>query len=220
MIFAVAGNHCGFIQMILRKFLILTLFSFLFSCTTFAQKITVHVFTENYKSLPGSDTIYYDFNKPLHWADFQGKVPATVPWGAMTASGFSFNSSMQREGNSIDISVGVYTFFTKHDSWKKPEANTPFQLEHEQHHFDITRLGTAKLENEIRKAHFTASNYRTLLNSIFNKVYAEEIAWQKQYDLETHNSLNTAKQLAWNKKISEEISRLKNGNLEEVSLKK
>ena len=206
--------------MTLRKFLILVLFSFLSSFKTFAQKITVHVFTENYKSKPGSDTIYYDFNKPLHWADFQGKVPTGVPWGAMTASGFSFNSSMNRDGNTIDISVGVYTFFTKHDSWKKPEANSPFQLEHEQHHFDITRLGSAKLENEIRNAHFTATNYRTLLNSIFNKVYLEEEAWQKQYDLETHNSLDTAQQLAWNKKISEEINKLKSGNLAEVSLKK
>jgi hypothetical protein len=58
------------------------------------------------------------------------------------------------------------------------------------------------------------------LNSIFNKVYIEEEAWQKQYDAETRNSLDTAGQLAWNKKISEEISKLKNGNLEEVSLKK
>lgn len=206
--------------MILRKFLILTLFCFLLCCKTFAQKITVHVFTENYKSLPGSDTIYYDFNNPLHWAEFQGKVPTAVPWGAMTASGFSFNSSMRREGNTIDISVGIYTFFTKHDSWKKPEANSPYQLEHEQHHFDITRLGSAKLEHEIRKAHFTASNYKTLLNSLFDKVYVEEMAWQKKYDFETHNSLDTAKQLAWNKKISQEISNLKNDEGEDTSLRK
>lgn len=179
----------------------------------------VHVFTENYKSIPGSDTIYYNFNEPLQWVDFQGKIPAGAPWGAMTASGFSFNSSMHRDENSIDISVGVYTFFTKHDSWKKPEVNSPYQLKHEQHHFDITRLGAAKLENEIRKAHFTASNYKTLLNSIFNKIYIEEAARQRQYDLETHNSLDTAKQLEWNKKISEEISGLKNRRGQEISIK-
>ncbi len=216
--FVVAENDCDLYKMIRQKFLILALFVFLFSFKTFAQKITVHVFTENYKSLPGSDTIYYDFNKPLYWADFRGKVPTAVPWGAMTASGFSFNSSMHQEGNAINISVGVYTFFIKHDSWKKPEANSPYQLEHEQHHFDITRLGSVKLEDEIRKAHFTATNYKTLLNSLFDKAYTEEIAWQKQYDLETHNSLDTAKQLAWNKKISEEIAALKNRKGEEVSL--
>ena len=203
-----------------RKFLILTLFVFLFSFKTFAQKVTVHVFTENYKTKPGSDTIYYDFNKPLSWPDFQGKVPNAVPWGAMTASGFSFNSSMTQDGDKLDIEVGVFTFFTKHDSWRKPDANSPYHLEHEQHHFDITRLGAARLENEIKKAHFTAGNYKSLLNSIFEKAYAEDVEWQKQYDLETHNSMDSAKQLEWNKKISSEIQKLKNGDDEQLSLKK
>ncbi len=114
----------------------------------------------------------------------------------------------------------MYTFFTKHDSWKKPNAHIPYHLEHEQHHFDITRLGAAKLEDEIRKAHFTRNNYKSLLNSIFDKVYNEEIAWQKQYDLETQNSMDSAKQLQWNKKISEEIRKLKNDHGQELSLKK
>ncbi len=206
--------------MIRFKVLLIILFSFLFSLQTFSQKITVHVFTENYKNVPGSDTIYYDFNRPLAWQDFQGKVPAGVPWGAMTASGFSFNSSLRQEGNNIDISVGVYTFFTKHDSWKKPEANSPYHLEHEQHHFDITRLGAAKLEDEIRKAHFTGKNYRSLLNSIFDKVYNEEIAWQKQYDLETQNSKDSVKQMDWNKKISGEIKKIKSNPDAELSFKK
>jgi hypothetical protein len=205
--------------MIRFKVLFIILFSFLFSLQTFAQKITVHVFTENYKNAPRSDTIYYDFNRPLTWQDFQGKVPAAVPWGAMTASGFSFNSSLSDEGNNIDISVGVYTFFTKHDSWKKPEAHSLYHLEHEQHHFDITRLGAAKLEDEIKKAHFTGNNYRSLLNSIFDKVYNEEIAWQKQYDLETQNSKDSVKQLEWNKKISDEIKKLKSSSHAELSVK-
>lgn len=205
-------------KMIQRKLLFLALFVFLFGSKTFAQKVTVQVFAENYKSNPGSDTIYYEFARPLNWSDFRGKVPTSVPWGAMTASGFSFNSSMEQDGGIINISVGVFCFFTKHDSWRKPEAYSPYHLEHEQHHFDITRLGAAKLESEIRKAHFTAGNYKSLLNSIFDKVYAEEIAWQKQYDLETRNSLDSAKQLEWNKKISDEIRKIKDGNAEVVSL--
>ncbi len=198
--------------MILQKILFLTLFSFLFSLQTFAQKVTVRVFMENYKNHPESDTIYYNFDGKLTWKDFQGKVPPSVPWGAETASGFSFNSSMHSDENNIDISVGVFTFFTKHDSWKKPNVNSAYQLEHEQHHFDITRLGAAKLEAEIRKAHFTYTNYKSLLNSIFNRVYNEENDWQKEYDRETKNSTDTEKQLAWNKKISEQIEKLKSAN--------
>lgn len=203
--------------MIRTKFLFLILFSFFISHHAFSQKVNVHVFTKNYANKPGSDTIYYDFNHPLTWKDFQGKVPAGVPWGAMTASGFSFNSSMELRDNVINIYVGVYTFFTKHNSWRKPEAKTPFQLEHEQHHFDITRIGAAKLEDEIKKAHFTAKNYKTLLNSIFNKVYKEEYALQKQYDQETHNSMDSAKQIEWNRKIGSEIAALKNESGKQLS---
>lgn len=183
-------------------------FFFLFSPSLFSQKITVNVFTENKINNPKSDTIYFDFNKQLTWSDFQGKVPAVAPWGAMTASGFSFNSSMNETENNLHISVGVYTFFTKHDSWKKSEINSAFHLEHEQHHFDITRLYAQKLADEIEQANFTKSNYRKLLYSIFDKVYAESLAYQREYDQETKNSLDVEKQKEWNKKISAEIKKL------------
>lgn len=202
------------------KILFLTCVGIVFSIHSFSQKVTVQVFTADYKNRPGSDTIYYNFNQPLTWNDFQGKVPGSVPWGAMTASGFSFNSSMKEEDNNLEISVGIYTFFTRHDSWKKPEVNSAYHLEHEQHHFDITRLGAVKLEDEIRKAHFTVNNYRTLLNSIFDRVYREEMVWQKEYDEQTQNSKDTAQQQQWNKKISDEIKKLKSrGSIEALSAK-
>lgn len=193
------------------KILFLTCVIVLFSVQSFSQKVTVHVFTENYINHPGSDTIYYDFNQPLTWQDFQGKVPAAVPWGAMTASGFSFHSTMSQDENHLEIWVGVYTFFTRHNSWKKPEAHSPYHLEHEQHHFDLTRLGAAKLENELRKAHYTSTNYKSLLNSIFDKVYKEELQWQNEYDGQTQNSSDVAQQQEWNRKISAEIEGIKSG---------
>lgn len=168
----------------------------------------MNVFTENRINNPKSDTIYFDFNRKLMWSDFQGSVPTAAPWGAMTASGFSFNSSMNQYENNLNISVGVYTFFTKHDSWKKPEINSAYHLEHEQHHFDITRLYAQKLVDEIKEAKFTKSNYRKLLYSIFDKVYAESLAFQHEYDSQTKNSMDVERQKEWNKKISTEILKL------------
>jgi hypothetical protein len=194
--------------MLTSKTLSFLLIFFIFSFQAFAQKVTVNVFMQHKNNDPKSDTIFYDLNRKLTWKDFQGNVPPSAPWGAMTASGFSFNSSMKQDGNQIDISVGVYTFFTKHDSWKKPNVNSAYHLEHEQHHFDITRLAAEKLVEEIKKAHFTISNYRKLLHSIFDKVYNENIALQHQYDLETKNSMNVEEQKKWNEKISDEIKKL------------
>lgn len=196
--------------MIRLKFFISPLLISFFSFQSFSQKVTVHVFTEHKTALKKSDTIYYDFNRPLTWQDFQGAVSANVPWGAITASGFSFDSDMKEDENNIDITVGVYSFFLKHDSWKKTDINSPYHLEHEQHHFDITRLYAEKLVDQIKRAHFTADNFKKLLNSIFNKVYDEDMAMQHQYDSETNNSMNVEKQKEWNQKISGEIEKLKN----------
>ncbi|MEO9070191.1 MAG: hypothetical protein ABI261_04100 [Ginsengibacter sp.] len=169
----------------------------------------MHVFTEQKIAPEKSDTIYYDFNKKLTWKDFQGAVTPNVPWGAITASGFSFDSGMTDDGSNLDITVGVYTFFIKNDSWKKPDINSAYHLEHEQHHFDITRLYAEKLVDEIKKAHFTADNYKKLLNSIFDKVYNENMAVQHEYDSETKNSMDVDKQKEWNQKISAEVENIK-----------
>jgi len=193
----------------LYKTFIITLLISFFSFKGFSQKVTVHVFMENKTAPETSDTIYYNFDRKLTWKDFQGKPQPGVPWGAMTSSGFSFNSSINMDGNNIDITVGIFTFFIKHDSWKKPDINSDYHLEHEQHHFDITRLHAQKLLEEIGKASFTSSNIKQLLNSIFDKVYDENIAMQHQYDAETKNSMDVQGQTRWNQKISNEIEKLK-----------
>lgn len=168
----------------------------------------MHIFMENRKAKPKSDTIYYDFKRQLSWSDFQGKPAPNHFAGAVTGSGFAFDSEMNFDGNNIALSIGIYSFFSKHDSWKKPDINSHYHLLHEQHHFDITRIGAQKLVEAFQKAHFTKDNYNRLMNSIFNKVYDENLALQQQYDRETKNSLDIKKQLEWNDRIAAEIAKL------------
>jgi len=164
---------------------------------------------ENKKTKPDSDTIYYDFSRNLTWQDFRGTPDNNHFGGAVTASGFAFDSQTNFDGKSIYLNIGVYAFFSKNDSWKKPQINSAYHLLHEQHHFDITRLGSQRLINELAKAHFTKDNYNTLLASIFDKVYKENELIQLQYDKETNHSINVDKQLEWNNKIAAEIQKLK-----------
>ena len=163
---------------------------------------------ENKKAKATSDTIYYDFDRRLMWSDFQGKPDTTSRAGAVTGSGFAFDSEMNSDGNNFDLSIGVYCFFSKHSSWKKKDINTDYHLLHEQHHFDITRIGAQKLVDALKNARFTKDNYRSLINSVFNKVYDENNALQQQYDRETQNSRNMKKQLEWNDRVAAEIAKL------------
>ncbi len=182
---------------------------FFFFVTCFSQKVVVHAFIENRKTSTNNDTIYYDFHRNLTWSDFKGKPIENYFAGAVTASGFAFDSQMNFDGKTIYLNIGIYTFFTKHDSWKKPNVNSEYHLMHEQHHFDITEIGSRKFMDELQKAHFTKENYAALLTSLFDKVYKENMDMQHDYDKETNHSLNVEKQLEWNKKIDAEILKLK-----------
>lgn len=172
------------------------------SSLSYCQHIQLRVHYQNKPNRPASDTIYYDVNRKLTWGDFKGKVDSNHFGGAVTASGFAYNAQMEYDEDRVIIDIFVYTYFNKRDSWKKPGINSAYHLEHEQKHFDITYLGALKFMAELQKAKFTAKNFKTLPNKIFDKVYDENTALQHQYDLETKHSINKEAQEVWNKKIS------------------
>jgi hypothetical protein len=120
---------------------------------------------------------------------------------------------MNFDGITIYIDVSVYTFFTKNESWKKPQINSGYHLLHEQHHFDITRLGAERLVEEISRARFTKDNYHSLLASIFEKTYKENSEIQHQYDRDTLHSIDTVKQQEWNDRIAAAIEKLKESSV-------
>lgn len=201
-------NHI-YMQMARYKTLFLLLIIIGFSPTCFSQKVIVHAFMEDKKAPATSDTIYYDFNRNLNWLDFKGKPNVTYFAGAVTASGFAFDSQIDFDGKNIYLNIGVYTFFSKKDSWKKPQVNSAYHLLHEQHHFDITRIGAENFIREIQKAHFTKDNYTALLSSLFDNVYKQNTDMQHEYDKETNHSINVDMQLQWNNKIATVIQQLK-----------
>ncbi len=180
---------------------------------SFSQKVIVHASLQNRIAPVSSDTIYFDFNRNLSWHDFQGKPDMNSAGGAVTSSGFAFDSEMNYNGTNIDLNIVVYTFFTRHESWKKPEINSAYHLQHEQLHFDITRIGAEKFLQAVSSAHFTKDNLKTLLVSIFEKEHNENAAMQKQYDRETMHSINEGMQEKWNSKISAEIGKLKESEM-------
>jgi hypothetical protein len=183
------------------------LFTF-FLLSAFSQKVILNVAMDNRIAKPDNDTIYYSVNRPLAWNDFKGVPDNNNSGGAITASGFAFNANMNMVGNDVYLNVKVFTFFSKKNSWKKPNINSDYHLLHEQHHFDITRLSAERFCAELRKANFTVNSYQKLLSSIFNKAFNENSVLQNQYDRETHHSINTSEQLKWNSKIAEQVKSL------------
>lgn len=173
-----------------------------FSLPVFSQKVVVQVLMDKKYASPQNDTIYYDVNRRLTWEDFKGVPDMNHRGGAVTSSGFAYSWNGENDGEILFVNIIVYAFFTKSNSWRKNGINTDFHLEHEQHHFDITYLGAEKLVNTLQKTNFNLQNYQTRIRQVFEKVYAENIALQNEYDRETKNSLNKEKQLEWNERIN------------------
>lgn len=178
------------------------------SINSYSQKVLVNVYMQNKVAKPSSDTIYYDTARHLTWKDFQGVPDMNHYGGAVTSSGYAFDADIKMENKIIYLNIGVYTFFSKKNSWKKPQINSDYHLLHEQRHFDITRLGAENFIKALVKANFTKDNYNKVLDSVFDKTYAENIALQEQYDRETQHSINRVAQLKWNDKIADEIKKL------------
>jgi uncharacterized FAD-dependent dehydrogenase len=145
----------------IRKISLLIL-TFAVSFTSYSQQMLVNVVLLDKVAEASSDTIYYDAKRKLTWNDFVGKPVMNHFGGAVTASGFAFNADMNMRGSKVNLNIYVYTFFDKQASWKKPGINSSYHLEHEQHHFDITRLSALKLCEEYKNANFTLSNYQLL----------------------------------------------------------
>jgi hypothetical protein len=173
-----------------------------------AQKVLVNVFLAEKITKPKSDTIYYDPARLLTWNDFQGVPDQHHFGGAVTASGYAFDADIKIEGRVIYLNIGVYTFFSKKSSWKKPVITSDYHLLHEQHHFDITRISAENFINALVKAKFTKDNYQQLMSTLFDESYKECNRLQQQYDNETQHSIKREEQLMWNDKIAEMVKKL------------
>ena len=190
------------------KKLVSFIFLLFIYCISYSQKVLVTVFMQDRVATSASDTIYHDISKRLAWKDFQG-VPDTKHFGgAVTASGYAFDADIKMEGKIIYLNIGVYVFFNKSQSWRKPTITSDYHLLHEQVHFDITRLGAENFIKELVNAKFTKENYNQVLDSVFDQSYRENIAMQEQYDKETQHSINRQVQLKWNDRIAEEMKKL------------
>lgn len=187
------------------RFIILFLSFSLICFHSYSQKVVVNASMDNHVSSPAKDTIYYNDNRELTWDDFKGNPDMAHKGSAVTSSGFAYSWNGENDGEILYVNISISTFFTKRNSWKKSMVHNEYHLQHEQRHFDITRLGAEMFLNELKKAPFTSQNYQEMINKIFDRVYAENLALQYEYDRETKHSLDKEKQEEWNERIVKEL---------------
>jgi hypothetical protein len=185
------------------------LFTFFVLITyTASAQLMVNIQWQGVKPGNTGDTIYYDADRKLDWADFRGRPDAASVAGAITESGFGYRMSMQSYNSRTSINITVFCYFNKNKSWVKKGMRTAYALEHEQHHYDITYINTCLFIQKLKEAKLTKSNFVSVVEKIHDECFAALNKMQDEYDGETSNGRIEGVQFAWNKKIDAKLAAL------------
>lgn len=171
----------------------------------FAQKVETSI--SWLTNIPdAANSIIYNPNQKLAIEDFKGAPDAGMDAVAITSSGFMFTAGYHSSNGKATLAIAVYCSFDKQKSWMKEKGKNPYILAHEQHHFDISYLNTLLFIKKVKQAKFRQDDYKEQLRSIYEEVVQGMRNMQQQYDEETGNGINKAKQEEWNKKINEQVA--------------
>ncbi|MBL0356823.1 MAG: hypothetical protein IPP72_07965 [Chitinophagaceae bacterium] len=173
-----------------------------------AQKIETSITYLSSIPDPGNNYIVYDRHRKLSIEDFKGKPEEESVAAAITNSGFMFKAGYRNVNGKATLSITVYCSFDKELSWMKQKAKTAYILSHEQHHFDITYIGTLLFIKKLKQVNFNQEKYKEQLHNLYNEVVIDMQKLQNRYDTETNNGILTDKQAMWNIKIDEQLASL------------
>ena len=187
--------------------LVISLVFLLLSIGAGAQ-VQLNVFWKN-KAEDGTGVINYKSSSGLRWSDFKGKPVLNTREAALTSAGCGYDLSIRTSGNEATINVAVFCFFSQKESWVRPDGATPYILNHEQRHFDITFLAANLFYEKIKSLRLNSTN----ADKVIAKVYAEANDWhqqmQKQYDLESRHSTIAESQSVWDSLIVNKLEAIR-----------
>jgi hypothetical protein len=168
---------------------------------------SIKVKFSDYSEKPEGDTIYYSTSRPLTWDDFQEK-PNMGNFNAeiFTSIGYTENASIDKGVINLDMVMKIY--LPKSDCWVRNRGRDDYALNHEQRHFDITKIVAEHFKQKISAMTLPPDNYDGNINVEYLETLRELHRMQMQYDKETRHGVDQYGQEQWNEKIDRELRTL------------
>lgn len=157
-------------------------------------------------SKANSDTIFYNPDKPLKWADFRGTTPNRSRYAASIFTSFAYEGNAVFKGLFLEVTLTFSVFMVKDMSWKKAEANNAYSLAHEQLHFDIVQVIVNRFKNHLLTTELSIEDYDSQIQYQFIEFFRKMNKLQKSYDDETNHGLNSVAQSEWQESIKKELA--------------
>ncbi|WPP51201.1 hypothetical protein [Catalinimonas niigatensis] len=150
------------------------------------------------------DTVFYDPNRPLTWDDFRER-PRLERFAASVFPTFGYESSGRVVDGILHIDVTLKVYVLPNYSWVKDHARDAYSLNHEQRHFDITKLIAERFKQKVQPDSLTVEDYNSIIQWQYIDSYREMNHLQEQYDDETGHGTNRAAQERWNRYIDDQL---------------
>ncbi len=162
------------------------------------------VFTDDTR-ITADDTVQYNPKRTLTWADFRAEPRRGSHYAAEVFTSFAYEGRSSVKEGIITLRLSAKSYMLKSSSWARPDARNAYALNHEQRHFDITKITAERFKRAVQPDSLTIEDYNSLIQHQFVESFREMNKLQKQYDDETNHSLNQAAQERWNRQIDAEL---------------
>ncbi len=151
------------------------------------------------------DTVHYNPERKLTWDDFKASPRPGSHYSAEVFTSFSYEGGSTVKDGVINVNLAVKAYMLKKSSWGRADARNSYALNHEQRHFDITKIITERFKRKIQPDSLTLEDYNSIIQYQFIESFREMNRMQELYDSETRHSIDQAAQERWNQRIDDEL---------------
>jgi hypothetical protein len=152
-----------------------------------------------------SDTVFYSPDRPLTWADFKARPRRGSRYAAEINPNFAYQGKSRVVNGVVELTLTLKTFMLKSGSWVTAPALNDYALNHEQRHFDISRIITERFKNKLNPDSLSIEDYDSNVQYQFLESYREMSRMQELYDDETRHGIDRAAQERWNARIDADL---------------
>lgn len=166
-----------------------------------AQTVVKVIFREDDRPEDNrSDTLFYH-QRASTADDYRGRVPSSPKSEAVSFTSFAFDGSSRQFRDTLQITLVLQVFWVKSGSWMRSRPPSRHTLEHEQIHFDITRLVAERFRRKVLGMELTTDDHESRIQYEYLESFREMNRMQEEFDDAVQSGLNVAEQRTWRDRI-------------------
>lgn len=166
--------------------------------------IKVVFVSENRPEDPSSDTLFYH-QRHIAPSDFLGRSSSSGRSEAVSYTSFAFDGSTRQYRDTLEIRLVLQVFWVKSSSWSRTMPPSRHVLEHEQLHFDITRLVAERFRHKVLSMPLTPDDHDSRIQYEYLESFREMNRMQEEYDNAVNRGMNVIAQQEWLRRIRNEL---------------